>query len=55
MIDGHGDDLFCYKEKVKINFSTNIPQTVNHDGLVTHLYHCGAVFKKYLQDSRAKP
>lgn len=38
MIDGHGDDLFRYKEMVKINFSTNIPQTVNHDGLVTHLY-----------------
>ena len=47
MIDGHGDDLFRYKEKVKINFSTNIPQTVNHDGLVTHLYRCGAVFKNY--------
>ncbi|MBD5245105.1 MAG: aminotransferase class I/II-fold pyridoxal phosphate-dependent enzyme, partial [Barnesiella sp.] len=47
MVDGHGDDLFHYKEKVKINFSTNIPQTVNHDGLVTHLYRFGAVFKNY--------
>ncbi len=47
MIDGHGDDLFRYKEKIRINFSTNIPQTVNHDGLMDHLYGCGATFRNY--------
>lgn len=47
MIEGHGDDLFRYKGKVRINFSTNIPQTVNHDGLMAHLYGCGAIFSNY--------
>lgn len=47
MIDGHGDDLFRFKDKVKINFSTNIPQTVNHDGLIAHLYSRGAIFGNY--------
>lgn len=47
MIEGHGDDLFRYEGKVRINFSTNIPQTVDHVGLVKHLYDCGAVFRNY--------
>ena len=36
MIDGHGDDLFRFGKKIKINFSTNIPQAVDHSGLLTH-------------------
>lgn len=47
MIEGHGDDLFRYGGKVKINFSTNIPQTVDHAGLVEHLHGCGAIFRNY--------
>lgn len=47
MIDGHGDDLFRFDGKVKINFSTNIPQKVNHDGLLDHLRKCGAIFSNY--------
>lgn len=47
MIEGHGDDLFRYGGKVKINFSSNIPQGVNHDGLVGHLYGCGGVISNY--------
>lgn len=51
MIEGHGDDLFRYKGKVKINFSTNIPQTVVHEGLMNHLYNCGAIFRNYPEPS----
>lgn len=47
MIEGHGDDLFRYGGKVRINFSTNIPQNVNHDGLLEYLYRRGAVFGNY--------
>lgn len=47
MIEGHGDDLFRFEGKVKINFSTNIPQTVNHDGLLEYLHGCGAIFSNY--------
>ncbi len=47
MIDGHGDDLFRFGDKIKINFSTNIPQSVDHSGLLTHLAEAGAVFKNY--------
>ncbi len=47
MIEGHGDDIFRFKDRVRINFSTNIPQGVNHDGLVRHLFDCGAIFRNY--------
>lgn len=47
MTDGHGDDLFRYGGKVTINFSTNIPQCVDHSGLMDHLARKGAVFKNY--------
>lgn len=47
MIDGHGDDLYRFGDKVVINFSTNIPQDVDHSGLLTHLAKAGAVFKNY--------
>lgn len=47
MIDGHGDDLFRFGDKVRINFSTNIPQSINHDALLQHLQQCGAIFSNY--------
>lgn len=47
MIEGHGDDLFRHGDKVKVNFSTNIPQSVDHSGLLAHLARRGAVFKNY--------
>lgn len=47
MIEGHGDDLFRYGDKVKINFSTNIPQDVEHTELMNHLSKAGAIFKNY--------
>ena len=33
MIEGHGDDLYRYGDKVKYNFSTNIISDMNHAGL----------------------
>ena len=47
MIEGHGDDLFRFNGKVKINFSSNIPQKVNHDRLLDHLRRCGALVGNY--------
>lgn len=47
MIDGHGDDLFRYGDKIKVNFSTNIPQNVDHTALLNHLAEVGAIFKNY--------
>lgn len=37
MIEGHGDDLYRYGDKVKYNFSTNIVSDVDHTGLYSHL------------------
>lgn len=47
MIDGHGDDIFRYGDKIRINFSTNIPQKVDHSRLLNHLAKAGAIFKNY--------
>lgn len=47
MIDGHGDDLFRYRNKIKINFSTNIPQNVDHSGLIAHLAEFSDIISSY--------
>ncbi len=47
MIDGHGDDAFRYEGQIKINFSTNIHQTVDHAGLMKYLGSLGDVFRNY--------
>jgi len=47
MIDGHGDDLFRYGNRIKVNFSTNVPQHVDHSGLLAHLATKGAILKNY--------
>lgn len=47
MIDGHGDDVFRYGDKIRVNFSTNIPQGVTHTGLMSHLFGAGAIFRNY--------
>ncbi|WP_303029070.1 histidinol-phosphate transaminase [uncultured Duncaniella sp.] len=47
MIDGHGDDIFRYGGKIRINFSTNIPQSVDHSGLLEHLSKQGDIFRNY--------
>ena len=33
MIDGHGDDAYKYGQKIRINFSSNVYNHVNHNGL----------------------
>ncbi|MDE6379880.1 MAG: aminotransferase class I/II-fold pyridoxal phosphate-dependent enzyme [Muribaculaceae bacterium] len=47
MIDGHGDDVFRYGGKVKVNFSTNIHQGVDHSGLMRHLASCPGLLSNY--------
>lgn len=37
MIEGHGDDLYRFGDKVKYNFSTNIISGVDHTGLIRRL------------------
>lgn len=41
MIEGHGDDLYRYGERVKHNFSSNIFAGFDHSRLVDHLSQCG--------------
>ncbi|MDE6696047.1 MAG: aminotransferase class I/II-fold pyridoxal phosphate-dependent enzyme [Muribaculaceae bacterium] len=47
MIDGHGDDIFRYGNRVKVNFSTNIHQGVDHSGLMSHLASCPELLSNY--------
>ena len=47
MIDGHGDDVFRYGGKVKVNFSTNTHQGVDHSGLMRHLASCQGLLSNY--------
>lgn len=47
MIEGHGDDLHRYGGRVRVNFSTNIPQHADHSGLLSHLARCGAAVSNY--------
>ena len=51
MIEGHGDDLFQYGDRVRYNFSSNIPQGVNHAGLLTYLNDVGDIFRNYPEPS----
>lgn len=39
MLNGHGDDLQRYKN-IRINFSSNVYNHFNHDGLFAHLAAC---------------
>ena len=47
MIEGHGDDVFRYNGKVRVNFSTNIHQSVDHSGLMSHLASCPGLLSNY--------
>lgn len=38
MIDGHGDDAYKYGRKITANFSSNVYNRVDHDGLRDYLY-----------------
>lgn len=37
MIEGHGDDLYRYGDRIRYNFSTNIIGNADHTGLKRHL------------------
>ena len=41
MIEGHGDDSYKYLHPIRSNFSSNVYNKVNLDGLRTHL--CGRI------------
>lgn len=47
MIHGHGDDLFLFGSKIKVNFSSNIPQRVDHRGLMNYLFNSEVLFSNY--------
>lgn len=40
MINGHGDDAYKYGRKIRYNFSSNVFNRVNIDGLKRHLCNC---------------
>ena len=41
MIEGHGDDSYKYRHPIRSNFSSNVYNKVNLDGLRAHL--CGRI------------
>ena len=41
MIEGHGDDSYKYRYPIRSNFSSNVYNKVNLDGLRAHL--CGRI------------
>ena len=47
MIDGHGDDVYRYGGNVKVNFSTNIHQGVDHSDLMRYLASCPELLSNY--------
>lgn len=47
MIDGHGDDIWRYGDKVRYNFSTNIHAAFDHSSLMERLMECQGVVTSY--------
>lgn len=47
MIFGHGDDAYRYGDKIKINFSSNLPGFADLSGLKNHLKECLDVISSY--------
>lgn len=47
MIEGHGDDLYLYGDRVRHNFSTNIMSGTRHEGLAEFLYGAMAAIGSY--------
>ena len=45
MIEGHGDDSYKYRHPIRSNFSSNVYNKVNLDGLRAHL--CGRISVSY--------
>ncbi|MCM1520513.1 MAG: aminotransferase class I/II-fold pyridoxal phosphate-dependent enzyme [Lachnoclostridium sp.] len=37
MIEGHGDDIYKFDRRIKLNFSSNVVSTFDHNGLLRHL------------------
>ena len=47
MIEGHGDDIYKYRNEIKHNFSSNIYQQFNHEGTLKHLASCRNLLSAY--------
>lgn len=47
MIEGHGDDLYLYGDRVRHNFSTNIVSGTRHEGLTEFLHGAMAGIGSY--------
>lgn len=47
MLFGHGDDYYRTKEKVRINYSSNVWYGANTTALQTHLYHSMQLLERY--------
>lgn len=51
MIEGHGDDLYRYAGKVRVNFSSNIRSGHDHKGLREYLRSIDRLFGSYPEPS----
>lgn len=47
MLEGHGDDLYLFGDRIKSNFSSNIVSNVDHTGLLKHLKSVLTVIGSY--------
>ncbi|MDE7470457.1 MAG: aminotransferase class I/II-fold pyridoxal phosphate-dependent enzyme [Paramuribaculum sp.] len=47
MIEGHGDDLYHFNGLISSNFSSNVPNGVDHSALIAHLSGCQAIISSY--------
>ena len=47
MIKGHGDDIFQYRNGIRMNFSSNVYGNVSHDGLNAYLCSVISCIRSY--------
>lgn len=47
MIEGHGDDLHIYGDKVRHNFSSNVVPGFDHSALIDHMSRSGWMLDRY--------
>ena len=47
MIKGHGDDIFQYRNGIRMNFSSNVYGSVSHDGLNAYLCSVISCIRSY--------
>ncbi len=53
MLHGHGDDIFRYGDRIRVNFSSNVWYGADLEGLMRHLGNCRAAVAAYPEPDAA--